>query len=202
MGYDAAATRARILRAATREFADHGIAGARVDRIAAAAEANKRAIYDYFGGKEQLFTTVLSDACSRLSAEVPLQEGDDLAEYVVRVHDYHREQPEYLRLLMWEELHYTDGPVPAEDWRTERYRRKVEVIAEAQRSGRVRADMRPEVLLFMLLSLVNWAVGAGQLRRLITGGMGEDELRASLRASASALLAGGDGGEAGERPAP
>ncbi|GAA1076109.1 TetR family transcriptional regulator [Nocardiopsis composta] len=193
MGYDAAATKARILEAATREFAEHGIAGARVDRIAASASANKRAIYDYFGGKEPLFATVLSDACSRLSSEVPLEEGDDLAEYAVRVLDYHREHPEYLRLLMWEELHYTEGPIPAEEWRTERYARKAEVVAAAQRAGRVRSDVRPEVLLFMLLSLVNWAESAGQLRRVITGGMGEEEMRRSLAASAAAMLAG-DGG--------
>ncbi|WP_017591610.1 TetR family transcriptional regulator [Nocardiopsis potens] len=193
MGYDAAATRARILEAATREFAEHGIAGARVDRIAESASANKRAIYDYFGGKERLFATVLSDACSRLSSEVPLEDGDDLAEYAVRVLDYHREHPEYLRLLMWEELHYAEGPVPAEEWRTERYGRKAEVVAAAQRAGRVRSDVRPEVLLFMLLSLVNWAESAGHLRRLITGGMDHEEMRRSLAASARAMLAGAGG---------
>ncbi|MBB4931115.1 AcrR family transcriptional regulator [Lipingzhangella halophila] len=192
MGYDAAATKARILEAATREFAEYGIAGARVDRIAVSASANKRAIYDYFGDKEQLFTKVLSDACSRLSSEVPLEEGDDLAEYAVRVHDYHREHPEFLRLLMWEELYYREGPIPAEEWRTERYRRKTGIVAAAQREGRVRCDVRPDALLFMLLSLVNWATGAEQLRRVITGGMAEDELRRSLRASAVAMLAGKD----------
>ncbi len=46
---DAAATRARILAAAVGEFAEFGEAGARIDRIAEAAGANKRSIYVYFG---------------------------------------------------------------------------------------------------------------------------------------------------------
>src|SRR5712691_1278983 len=45
----------RILAAATEEFTKHGIAGARVDRIAAAANSNKAMLYAYFGNKEQLF---------------------------------------------------------------------------------------------------------------------------------------------------
>ena len=52
---DAEATKARIFEAATAEFAAHGIAGARVDRIAQNAKANKQLIYAYFGDKQKLF---------------------------------------------------------------------------------------------------------------------------------------------------
>ena len=45
MARDAEDTKRRIFEAATAEFADHGIAGARVDRIAARAGANKQLIY-------------------------------------------------------------------------------------------------------------------------------------------------------------
>lgn len=55
-------TRRRILEAATAEFARHGLGGARVDRIAAAAGANKRMLYYYFGGKDDLFLAVLEEA--------------------------------------------------------------------------------------------------------------------------------------------
>ncbi|WP_217146124.1 TetR family transcriptional regulator, partial [Streptomyces sp. AC627_RSS907] len=48
---DSTATKARLLAAARAEFARHGVAGARVDRIAAAAKANKRLLYVYFGNK-------------------------------------------------------------------------------------------------------------------------------------------------------
>ncbi|HEV3011213.1 MAG TPA: helix-turn-helix domain-containing protein, partial [Burkholderiales bacterium] len=49
---DPGRTRARILEAATGEFARYGLGGARVDRIAARAKANKRMLYYYFGDKE------------------------------------------------------------------------------------------------------------------------------------------------------
>jgi AcrR family transcriptional regulator len=55
----AEATRRRILDAAVAEFAENGLAGTRVDQIAARAQANKRMIYAYYGSKENLWLTVL-----------------------------------------------------------------------------------------------------------------------------------------------
>src|SRR5205823_14779591 len=61
-------TRADILEVATREFADKGYTGARVDEIAARTSTTKRMIYYYFGGKEQLYITVLEQAYSVIRA--------------------------------------------------------------------------------------------------------------------------------------
>ena len=55
MPWDSQDTRRRLLEAAITEFSAYGIAGARVDRIASAAKANKQAIYAYFGSKDALF---------------------------------------------------------------------------------------------------------------------------------------------------
>ena len=57
---DAQATRRRIVAAATVEFAEHGIAGARVDRIARAAATNKAQLYSYFGNKDALFDAIFA----------------------------------------------------------------------------------------------------------------------------------------------
>jgi AcrR family transcriptional regulator len=54
-----AETKARLLDAAIREFAQHGYSGARVENIADAASANKQAIYYYFADKDDLFTAAL-----------------------------------------------------------------------------------------------------------------------------------------------
>ncbi len=54
-----AETRARILDAALHEFSGNGLAGARMDRIAAAASVNKALIYYYFDSKENLYTAAL-----------------------------------------------------------------------------------------------------------------------------------------------
>jgi TetR/AcrR family transcriptional regulator len=56
---DPAATRQKLLVAARREFADSGLAGARVDEIAARAGVNKQLVYHYFGDKDALYLAVL-----------------------------------------------------------------------------------------------------------------------------------------------
>jgi len=58
---DLAATRARILKAAAREFAEKGLDGARIDRIAEKSTANKAMIYYIFGNKEALHLAVLEN---------------------------------------------------------------------------------------------------------------------------------------------
>jgi len=52
-------TRKKLLTAARREFAKSGLAGARVDEIAARAGVNKQLLYHYFGDKDALYVAVL-----------------------------------------------------------------------------------------------------------------------------------------------
>jgi hypothetical protein len=66
-----AATRDRIVEVATREFAEHGIAGARVERIVAAARTNKAQLYAYFGSKEGLFDAIFAGSLERIVNVVP-----------------------------------------------------------------------------------------------------------------------------------
>jgi TetR/AcrR family transcriptional regulator len=56
---DPVATRGKLLAAARREFARSGLAGARVDEIAARAGVNKQLVYHYFGDKDALYLAVL-----------------------------------------------------------------------------------------------------------------------------------------------
>src|SRR5690606_32617967 len=121
-------TRERLLAAARDEFATHGIAGARVDRIAAAAGANKERIYANFGSKEALFQIVVTQAMAEHADGIGLPEGD-LAEYVGRLYDFHRRRPVLLRLMLWEALHYGDRPFDG-GARQPNYRKKVEALAK------------------------------------------------------------------------
>ena len=57
-----ALTKQDILVSARTEFCEFGLDGARVDRIAKRAAANKRLLYHYFGNKEALYSAVLLDA--------------------------------------------------------------------------------------------------------------------------------------------
>jgi AcrR family transcriptional regulator len=110
MARDAQATRARILEAATAEFSDHGLAGARVERIAAAARANKRLIYVHFASKEGLFVATLEHVLQDVARAVPLT-VDDLPSYAGRLFDYLLANPHARRLGQWRQLERPDaGP--------------------------------------------------------------------------------------------
>ena len=61
--------RLRILEAAKQEFSAHGLAGARVDRIAAKAGANKRMLYYHVGKKDDLYLAVLEGAYEKIRVE-------------------------------------------------------------------------------------------------------------------------------------
>ncbi|MEO8133862.1 MAG: TetR/AcrR family transcriptional regulator [Betaproteobacteria bacterium] len=104
-------TRARILAAATTEFARCGLGGARVDRIAAEAETNKRMLYYYFGNKEALFLAVLeatyadirtAETRLKLDAVEPVAGIRRLVEFTWR---YYLANPHFLTLLNSENLH-------------------------------------------------------------------------------------------------
>ena len=104
-------TRQRILDAALEEFSRYGLGGARVDRIAERAEANKRMLYYYFGDKDGLFLAVLEQSYVQIrSAERALDlEHRDPREALKRLVEftwrYYLDHPEFMTLLNSENLH-------------------------------------------------------------------------------------------------
>jgi AcrR family transcriptional regulator len=108
---DAERTRREILDVATREFADRGFAGARVDEIAARTRTTKRMIYYYFGGKEQLFVAVLERAYAEIRAaeqEIDVDGLDPVAairRLAELTFDHHESHPDFLRLVSIENIH-------------------------------------------------------------------------------------------------
>ncbi|MCA1443024.1 TetR family transcriptional regulator [Ensifer sp. IC4062] len=104
-------TRASILAAATQEFAENGMGGARVDAIAERAGINKRMLYHYFGDKEQLYLAVLEEAYIGIrTAEKAINLSDlepeeGIAELAMFTWRYFLEHPEFLSLLGTENLH-------------------------------------------------------------------------------------------------
>src|SRR5437879_4041032 len=107
---DPAGMRIRILEAAKQEFAAHGLAGARADRIAAKAGANKRMLYYHVGKKDDLYLAVLEGAYEKIRVE---ERGLDLEhldppEAIERLigftWNYFIRNPEFLALLNTENL--------------------------------------------------------------------------------------------------
>jgi AcrR family transcriptional regulator len=163
---DSAATKARLLDAAFEEFARHGLAGARVDRIAEAAQANKRLIYVYYGNKEQLFDAVLSQRVGALFDAVPFT-VEDLPGFVGALFDHLLASPKLLRLGNWNQLERAH-PFAAE---TAQFADKIAAIARAQQHGTITADLPPADLVVLLLAMVT---ARFHVAHAVLGAVGED----------------------------
>jgi AcrR family transcriptional regulator len=102
--------RLRILEAAKQEFAGHGLAGARVDRIAAKAGANKRMLYYHVGNKEDLYLAVLEGAYEKIRGEERalalehLAPSEAIRTLIDFTWNYFLRNPEFLALLHTENL--------------------------------------------------------------------------------------------------
>jgi AcrR family transcriptional regulator len=107
---DPARTMAGILDVATIEFAEKGLAGARIDEIASLTRTSKRMIYYYFGSKEGLYLAVLEESYRRMRAiesELHLDDLDPeaaLRRLVEFTFDHHHDNPAYIRLVMSENI--------------------------------------------------------------------------------------------------
>ena len=108
---DAERTRADILAVATREFADQGYAGARINVIADKTSTTKRMIYYYFGGKEQLYVAVLEQAYGfirSLEQQLDVEHLDPveaIRELAGLTFDHHESHPDFIRLVSIENIH-------------------------------------------------------------------------------------------------
>lgn len=110
--YDPDATRANIVAVATKEFAENGLSGARIDEISAKTKTSKRMIYYYFGDKEGLYRHVLEAAYGRVRAGEealrldhlpPVEALRTLVEFTF---DHHDTNPDFVRLVMIENIHH------------------------------------------------------------------------------------------------
>src|SRR5215471_13677885 len=126
---DAEATRRRLIAAAIEEFAAYGLAGGRVDRIAAAAQANKAQIYHYFGSKDDLFDAVFRQLVVDTISEVAM-DPHDLPDYAGRLYDAYHRQPELRRIATWRRLERA-APHPLLDELVANNRTDVAAIARA-----------------------------------------------------------------------
>jgi AcrR family transcriptional regulator len=104
-------TQTRILAAAKAEFAKVGLGGARIETIAEKAGVNKRMIYEYFKGKEELFQTVLEEMWTEIRTEEralgldKLTPVEAIRAYVTFTWNYYLKNPEFMSLVNSENLH-------------------------------------------------------------------------------------------------
>ncbi|GAA4141255.1 TetR family transcriptional regulator [Actinomadura keratinilytica] len=188
----AESTRRALLAAAREEFAEHGIAGARVDRIARRAGVNKERIYGYFGSKEKLFDAVIETALDEL-VEVTALPGDDPAGWVGRMFDYYRGHPDLARLLLWEGLYGRTESLPEQRRRIAHCQDKIDSLA-----AHLGREPSPEIgrLLLTLIGLALTPLAFPQLAELfrtpVDGPQAATEMREHLTAFVRMALANAD----------
>lgn len=183
---DATETKRRLMRAAVDEFAARGLAGARIDRIAETAAANKRSIYMHFGTKEELFDKVVADSMLKLARSASFDAGD-VPGYAGELFDRLEQWPHIRRLYLWAGLE-RDQPVEAE---VQQYRKRVAAFQAAQEAGQIRADIPAAELMAMVIALViSWDTAAWSLRALQPENRSESGTghRAAVIAAVSALV--------------
>ncbi len=145
--HDSAETRAAILKAADCIYAEHGLAGARTEAIAAAAGVNKALLYYYFKSKEHLYQAVVGthvrefhrQAEKVLSVKGPA--GPILLRYVSNHFDFIGTHPHYPRIFQ-----------------------RMMMVGDRTLERMVREHSIP--LLKMLLALVERGMRSGEFRRL------------------------------------
>ena len=149
---DPEGNRRNIIDVATREFAEKGFSGARVDEIAARTKTSKRMIYYYFGGKEGLYIAVLEDAYRNIrSIEATLDLAHQPPEEALRTlvgftFDYQNAHPEFIRLVMNENI--LNGAYVSRSKDIRRLNSAVinavrELLVRGQRGGAFRPDLDP-----------------------------------------------------------
>ena len=194
MAWDVERTKRLLLDAATAEFSEHGLAGARIDRIAANAGVNKERIYQYFGKKHELFAVVLSAQLRSTMDAVPMKgEGPAAAgDYAGRLFDHHVAEATIPRLVFGEGLERGESAA-ADAARAEYHRAKVDGFQRL-----LPGLDRPQAaeLLLTIVTLVNGgpALGAARVdradgRTARRGGAGHGSPR-SGRSSGITLIRG------------
>ncbi|MFE6962177.1 TetR family transcriptional regulator [Streptomyces sp. NPDC057696] len=177
-------TRDRIVAAATTEFARHGIAGARIERIAKAAKTSKERVYAYFRGKEELYRFISSRELAAV-AEATRMDPVDLPGYAGRIHDYFTAHPERHRLMAWGQLELGPDGTPDDDPVRQTMAHKTAQLRAAQEAGRLDPDWDPlDVLVLVNQIATSWVNQPG-----LTTGIPPQEQVAYLASRRAAVVA-------------
>ena len=152
------APRDRIIIAATAEFAQYGIAGARIERIARTARTSKERLYAYFRSKEDLYSAVIEQELTAI-AEATRLDPTDLPGYAGRVHDYFLAHPDRFRLVSWGQLELRGSSEADQGDPLEiSIRHKIAQLRQAQADGYLDPMWDPaDILTFVTQLSVSWA---------------------------------------------
>jgi AcrR family transcriptional regulator len=159
---DADRSQSTILAAARDEFAEYGLGGARMDRIAERAALNKRLIYYYFEDKEKLFQAVLEQAYRDIRAQesglclLDLAPADAVRRLVEFTWNYYLAHPEFMTLLNSANLHkarHLAGSQRARELNSPLVDTLAAVLERGRREGSFRGGVDPVQLYVSIAGL-------------------------------------------------
>jgi AcrR family transcriptional regulator len=159
---DADRSQSTILAAARDEFAEYGLGGARMDRIAERAGLNKRLIYYYFEDKETLFQAVLEQAYRDIREQertlhlLDLEPAAAVRRLVEFTWNYYLEHPEFLTLLNSANLHkarHLQSSQRARQLNSPLIEMLAEILERGRRDGTFRGGVDPVQLYVSIASL-------------------------------------------------
>lgn len=165
---DAERSRQDILAAALGEFAEHGLGGARMDRIAERAGLNKRLIYYYFESKEGLFLAVLERAYEGIRGEeqklnlTQTEPIEAIRRLIAFTWNYYIAHPEFLNLLNSENLHrarYLKQSSKVKTLHSPLVRTLADVLERGVKQGLFRAGVDPVQLYISIAGLSYFYLG-------------------------------------------
>lgn len=149
---DADRSQGTILAAARDEFAEYGLGGARMDRIAERAGLNKRLIYYYFSDKEALFQAVLEQAYRDIREQerklnlLDVPPAEALRKLVEFTWNYYLAHPEFLTLLNSANLHrarHLQGSEQARQMNSPLIEMLAEILERGRKEGTFRGGVDP-----------------------------------------------------------
>lgn len=193
-------TKRDILVAAREEFVEHGLDGARIDRIAARAGANKRMLYHYVGNKEALYARVLLDAYREIrEGEAELHLGVlpprlAMEKLVGFTFDHFRTHPWFLRLLATENIQraaYLRGMPEIRALHSPLVAQIREVLAAGEAAGIFRTGVDP-VQLYISIAGISYFYLSNihTLSVIFDAPLAGEEAMATRRAHAVAVVLG------------
>jgi AcrR family transcriptional regulator len=185
---DAQATQQRLIAAGRSEFAAYGLTGARVDRIAEAAQSNKAQIYHYFKNKVGLFDAVWDQHVRQVVAGLPT-DVEDLPSMAVMLCDMYADHPDMPRLITWQRMEQAE--IPRDPTSAGDVRNRIALISRALADGAVTSGFDADVLFALILhTAALWECTSPEVMMAITVD-DRDQRREIVRMVVASLVGGG-----------
>ncbi|NOZ33258.1 MAG: TetR/AcrR family transcriptional regulator [Alphaproteobacteria bacterium] len=157
-------SRELVLGAATLEFSEKGLGGARVDEIARRAGINKRMLYHYFGNKDALYLAVLERVYGRIRQAEKTLSLDGLnprqamEKLVAFSWQHFIDNPAFISLLNDENLHkaaHVRQSARIREMHSPLVGMIDDLLARGEKSGEFRAGVDP-VQLYITIAAISY----------------------------------------------